>query len=253
MKITMDEPEKVVEKAERIEEREAIKKSFAGERKKLSSMKFKEKVDYIWSYYKAPIIGVILVGTLLGYFTYSLVTRKETTLTGLFVNVSSNNAEGFSVGLGEYMGLDDKHQVSVIDAVNLNSGSAYSTKNYSGAAQVLTVVASKELDFAMADKKGLEYLYENEILKDLSQLMPADIYAGFTDRLYTVNDKVIAIDLSGSKFQEAMNFSDLIELKEKSLYFCVQNLSGHEEELQLLFKYLYEFEFGDVPMEIPAM
>lgn len=61
MRISLDEPEiRPVEKTEESEEREAVKKTFRGEKKKLSKMTFSEKLKYIWAYYKTPIIGVLI-------------------------------------------------------------------------------------------------------------------------------------------------------------------------------------------------
>ena len=34
-------------------EQEAVRKTLAGEKNKLSKMTFSEKVDYIWTYYKS--------------------------------------------------------------------------------------------------------------------------------------------------------------------------------------------------------
>ena len=103
MKISLDEkkPEPVVYDAER----EAIKKSFKGEKKKLSKMRLSEKLKYIWSYYRIPIIGGIFAIVALSYLIFVFATKKETVFMGVVVNDPTVRAHEYSVFLDDYLSL----------------------------------------------------------------------------------------------------------------------------------------------------
>ena len=55
------------------EERAHLRASF-------HNMSISNKVDYIFTYYKLPIILVLITAFMLGYTVYGLVTKKEVLL-----------------------------------------------------------------------------------------------------------------------------------------------------------------------------
>lgn len=249
MRISLDEPEKPIEKTADSAEREAIKKTWQGEKKKLSEMKGSDKVKYIWSYYRVQIILFIVAVLGLSYLTYSLITRKDATIMGIVINDSSINSEAYCNKLGEYLGLDNKHKTELLTDINLlyNSGSGnangMNNGNYAGTTQILCYVTAGELDYTFTDINGLKYMDQQELALKLDEFLPDYIYAAFKDRMYTVKDGSLegprAIDMTGTRLAKCL------DLKASPVYLCFQNRSNHKAEMDAFLKFLYEFEFGD--------
>lgn len=243
MKISLDEkkPEPVVYDAER----EAIKKSFKGEKKKLSKMRLSEKLKYIWSYYRIPIIGGIFAIVALSYLIFVFATKKETVFMGVVVNDPTVRAHEYSVFLDEYLSLDGKQQTELITDVSLSAVSSpyMSSRSMSGTSQIMVYILGKELDYVITDKTGLEYLCSEDVSKHLDAFLPDYIYEAFSARIVKKDVKgetvPVAIDLTGTRFAKYLSLSN------SPAYICFQNLSGHDANMHSFLKLLYEFEFGD--------
>ena len=69
--------------------------------KKLKGMSRKERASYIWTYYKFPILALVLAFCVLFSWIYSGVTTAETALSGILLNcydsmLSDGSRSGFS-------------------------------------------------------------------------------------------------------------------------------------------------------------
>lgn len=239
MRISIDEPEiKPVEKNEESEEREAVKKTFKGEKKKLSRMTFSEKIKYVWSYYKVPILGTLVGILLVGYIISFVSTRKTTMLMGVVINDTGLNVQEFTQELEIYLGLGEKQEVNLQESVFLSSTAAANplSHNMSGTNQILSLVAARELDFALCDEDGLSYMTANELCRDVSGYMTEDVNAVFADRLVVPDgwEYPAAIDLTGTIFASKLG------LHQEKTYLVLAALSGHDEQISAFLQYLAE-------------
>ncbi len=236
MRISIDGPEKPIERTEDSIEREAVKKTFKGEKKKLSQMKFTEKIKYIWSYYKYQIIGIAVGILLVGYIIYFTTTRKTPVLTGIILNDSALNTEQVAADLGEYLELTEKQEVDLLDEVYLSAtGSA---TNMSGTNQVLSLVLAKELDFVICDEDGLDYMLENELCWDPRDYMTDEADEVFADRYVTEDDweYPVAIDISGMQITEDLGCTY------DEVYLVITSLSGHDDLVTGFLSYIAGLE-----------
>lgn len=239
MRISIDEPEiRPVERTEESEEREAVKKTFKGEKKKLSKMTFSEKIKYIWSYYKTPIIGGLVGILLVGYIISFVSTRKTTMLMGVAVNDTGLKVQEFTQELGEYLGLGEKQQVDFQEAVFLSSTATSNTlsHNMSGTSQILSLVAARELDFVLCDEDGFSYMEMNELCRDVSGYLTEAAREAFSECLVVPDGWAYpaAIDLTGTAFAAELG------LHQKKTYLVLTALSGHDEQLSGFLDYLAE-------------
>ena len=246
MKISLDEkkPEPVVYDAER----EAIKKSFKGEKKKLSKMRLSEKLKYIWSYYRIPIIGGIFALAALSYLIFVFATKKETVFMGVVVNDPTVRAHEYSVFLDDYLSLDGKQQTELITDVSLSAVSSpyMSSRSMSGTSQIMVYILGKELDYVITDKTGLEYLCSEDVSKHLDKFLPGYIYDAFSEKIVSMdvkgNNVPVAIDITGTRFAESLG------INYSPAYICFQDLSGHDDNMQRFLELLYKFEFTDASL-----
>lgn len=239
MRISIDEPEiRPVEKTEESEEREAVKKTFKGEKKKLSRMTFSEQIRYIWSYYKAPIIGGLVGILLVGYIISFVSTRKTAMLMGVVINDTGLKVQEFAQELGAYLGLGEKQEVNLLESVFLSSTATGNTlsHNMSGTSQILSLVAARELDFALCDEDGFSYMKTNELCKNVTGYMAEEVKAVFSDRLVIPDgwEYPAAIDLTGTVFASELG------LHQEKTYLVLVGLSGHDEQLSAFLQYLAE-------------
>lgn len=239
MRISIDEPEvKPVERTEESAEREAVKKTFAGEKKKLSKMRFSEKIKYIWSYYKAPIIGGLVAVLLVGYIISFVTTRKTTMLMGVVINDTNLNVQEFTQELGEYLGLGEKQEVCLQESVYLSGAAAADpmSRNMSGTNQILSLVMAKELDYVLCDDDGFAYMEKNELFADITGYMTDEVSEAFSERMVTLEDweYPVAIDLTGTAFASELG------LHHENTYLVLTALSGHDEQISGFLTYLAE-------------
>lgn len=237
MRISIDEPEKPVERTEESIEREAVKKTLKGEKKKLSQMSFKEKVKYIRSYYWVPIVGVCVGILLVGYIIYFTATRKAVMLTGIVLNDTGLNVEEVTLELEEYLGLTEKQEIDLLQEVYLNATG--SNVNMSGTNQVLSLVMAKELDFVICDEEGFEYMMSNELSLDPHDYMAtAEVEEYFSDRYVEYEDweYPVALDISGTAFAERLG------LNYDEAYLVITSLSGNDENVTGLLSYMVDLE-----------
>ena len=182
-------------------------------------LKGKQKVQFIYDYYKIPIL--LALAALLLFLTtlHSVLTRKEEILTVALVNVRTpENAERF---LGEaYLqknGYSAKRRtVTLMDQLLVPSGAAGAVSanhagpgesssaqvpspeetnpEYAYAAQMKLVatLSAKELDVVLMDEEALAYFEQNKALLPLDHrhkyldLTDKALYkkAGFTGKVY---------------------------------------------------------------------
>lgn len=83
------------------------------QRKKLKELTFSGKIEYIWSYYKIPIIGILLAILFAGSLTYSIIRNNYDTVC--FIAVLDGRITGYdddtdalTTGLTDYLGIDGK-------------------------------------------------------------------------------------------------------------------------------------------------
>ncbi|MCR5743483.1 MAG: hypothetical protein K6F92_07185 [Lachnospiraceae bacterium] len=241
MKLYMDDPQvETVAKTEEGAEREAIKKTFDGEKKKLSAMTWEERFSYIWSYYKVPILLGTFIIIVLIYLINVFATRKDTMLMGVIIGDGATNKAAVEVELARYLGLDQKQQVDIQQGIYLTHGysTGVNTGNMGGASQIMAYIATRELDFYIASEDGLNYMISNKISKDLQTYLPADIYEELSDRIVTDEEgRATAIDITGTPLYEKLGLHSNT-MEKAYVGFCT--LSGHEEQVQGLIRWIYE-------------
>ena len=208
-------------------------------------MRFSEKLKYIWSYYNVPIMVTLVAVIALAYLLSVFLNMKETVLMGFVINDPAVHAHEYQVFLDRELSLPKKQQTELITDVSLsNTGTPYmSGRSMSGTSQIMVYILSKELDYVITDKTGLDYLCSEDVSKHLDAFLPDYIYEAFSARIVKKDVKgetvPVAIDLTGTRFAKYLSLSN------SPAYICFQNLSGHAANMHSFLKLLYEFEFGD--------
>ena len=159
------------------------------QRKKLKELTFSGKIEYIWSYYKIPIIGILLAILFAGSLTYSIIRNNYDTVC--FIAVLDGRITGYdddtdalTTGLTDYLGIDGKkEQVDISYTFSLvekeMDQEAAVTAN-----RIYTYASTNTLDGYLSEKEYIDYfctdrniffwdlrdLFSTEELNELSNL-----------------------------------------------------------------------------------
>lgn len=212
------------------------------EREKLRAMNVKDKLWYIWTYYRfhmaAAVLAVIVavnVGTVIYHSTF------HTALHCMIIN--SRDEEGFQAeplekGFASWAGLGKKEEV-VSETTFLAFGDDVSEYIYASMAKISALVAAKDLDVMICDEETLNHYSSMDGFLDLETILPEEILSAEKDRLYYAENEdgtrhAYAIDISGTAFAKDSN----LQLS-PALFGIVSNSTRTDTALSLL-QYIWE-------------
>lgn len=210
------------------------------EREKLKTMNFKDKIWYIWSYYKWFFAGAAIVCFLIssiGQAAYRMTF--QTALHIVAINGKENTethmqeaAEDFHIWLG--LGKKDRVTTETLFMHYEDAPNEYTLANMT---KLSTLAAAQELDVVIGDAETFDYYAPLGAFQNLSQTLPPDILESVKERLfYAVNENgetcACAIDISGTPFAEKN------ELSQKPALLGIMNSSQRSETALALIQYI---------------
>ncbi len=211
-------------------EQESVRKTFAGEKNKLSKMTFNEKVDYIFSYYKLHILAVLLAVTAVVWGIHHALTYVRYDFYGLVVNssqVDSNRQQD----IHDYLGMDKHEGVSLSADVYTDERGDLAYGN-----RLDLLIATGQMDFAFTDEAGLEYL-EESLFNNEEEL---EVSLELLKEYGTITGDRPAKDISGSPIQKYFGLEDDVHY----LFFNPGELN--QDKLKAFKKMLDEIEAGAI-------
>lgn len=195
--------------------KETLKQEAREEREKLKNMSLKDKLWYIWEYYKVHIIGVVVVlAVVISVSTTMYNNRFDTALYCVVVNNRTSepgNETQVLEELREYLGLSDIREIVYDSSMFVSYGdNSMSELSYATMAKISALVASRDLDVMISDSENIDHYSLLGGVSDLEQVLPPDLYEQLKDRMYYAADEngvthACAVSLEGTKFAEDMN------------------------------------------------
>jgi len=159
-------------------------RSEKSEREKLRNMRPKERLDYLWEYYRIHALVTIGVIALLSYIIYTVATPdvKPQFYAALINNtVTEEELQQYREEFSEYLQLDPKK-----DSVEFNS-SFYMNDSFDSmnSKQVLMAyVAAQEIDVIIAPESEFSNYAFSGFFDKLSEQLPTNVYSSLTDHFY---------------------------------------------------------------------
>lgn len=155
------------------------------EKEKLKDMSTRNKLSYLWEYYKVHALITIAVISILSYIIYNVMTPNiESQFYAVMINntIDAKVLEEYQFKLAEQLQLDPK-----TESVEFNTTFIFdSTNDYSmNMKQVLsTYVAAQQVDVIIAPESVFaDYAYYG-FMDKLSDQLPTDVYSSLTDNFY---------------------------------------------------------------------
>ena len=150
----------------------------------LSRLKGKKRLEFLWDYYKIPIVtlGLIIVFTIL-----ALVIRapqKGTAVYVVWVNAVSQDESTYFDECLARAGIDTEEEHADVST----SFSLGIPGNDAADAQTMQVLSALfgigDLDLYIADPEHFELYAVKDAFSDLSELLPEDVFLAAGDRIY---------------------------------------------------------------------
>jgi hypothetical protein len=215
---------------------------FSNESGKLKQMNTRQKIRYIWDYYKIYFFLLILSLLIVFYIADALHQRsREIVLQGFFSNDDYNLFDGRIIAedFGRYLNLGPKQRIVFDDSlyVELDSDADYVVASQG---KISGYIAAKELDFIVTTPDLAQHYSTHIPLMDLQDFIPVDLLNRINEYLYYVEGmdsvkKAYALDLSQSRFMKNVDY------KGDTPYYLI--IPSNVPASQALFSFIrYAFE-----------
>ena len=223
--------------------KEMLKNEAREEQAKLKKMSFRDKLWYIWEYYKIHM----LIGCVILFFLYALGTifYQKSFTTQLFFIVMNDRSgseadyEGLANEFKTRMGYGKKDKVEVDSSLYISFEESTSQLDYASLAKVTAIVASKDLDVLISDSPAVEHYASNGAFLNLEEVLPADLWDMVKDDVYMAKDE------NGNSFPAAISlddsyFHEKTGTQMEEAYFSLINNSTRTDTAFEFLRYLYE-------------
>ena len=140
----------------------------------------RQKIGFIWDYYKWYIVILLFVLGLVGSFIYTNVTAKERVLGGIFLNSTDAEAEAIELeqGFYEYSSVDINNEEANF-LTNLFYSNDTSSLAVSESYQTLQLISAKtgagEIDFMVGDVTSMNDFAYWQYFYDLLDVLPEEM------------------------------------------------------------------------------
>ena len=142
------------------------------QRQKLKGQPLRKKWEYYWSYYRVPVIILVLAACVLGSLFHSLLTRKETVLSVAYINAFPNIDDShFMEGFNQYLNLNTKKQETCLDSSFYLSEGSDSPYTVSNRQRFLSMAMADNFDVVVADEYYFTQCADEGFFQDLSLLL----------------------------------------------------------------------------------
>jgi hypothetical protein len=175
----------------------------------LKSMSRKEKIEYIWDYYKLHIISVIVVIAVIASFIHGQLTKIDyvvnVTIIGNAISESKKEeAEKKFTSLVIKEG--EQRKQALIDVIATDK----SELSYEMMQKFVVRIAAGEIDVVILDKGFFDSFVKQDMfipLESISQINLSDIKQSKIEASGSTNNKAVyAIGVEGNKELEAMGY-----------------------------------------------
>ena len=150
------------------------------ERRKFKSLNGRDKVRYIWDYYKLPIAVFLILAYIVGYNIYGKVTHKDVVLYTGLVNVTAgddllNDLDG---GFLTDTGTDTaKNRMQLYTGLYLTAdeNSPYYEYVYASRVKILATIDGEQLDVVLMDREAFDAFAQEGYLINMEDFLTAHL------------------------------------------------------------------------------
>ena len=211
------------------------------ELEKLKRMSFRDKIWYIWEYYKFHILGVIGISLVLYVIGTSMYRSTfDTVFSCVYLNNRSEqelNTDLVTKGFREHLELNDKQLIST-ESMYISYGNDATEFSYASLAKIPALVASRQLDVMICDQENFDHFASLDGFYNLETSLPEDVLSLVKDRIvYGTSQEGVTIpcgiDLTGTAFARQSHLA-----MEPAILSIVGN-STHMDYISEFLRYIF--------------
>ncbi len=136
----------------------------------------KQKLQYIWDYYKLPMAAACIAVYIVIYIIYGHYTHQDISLYTALVNVNAGEdlTEQLSSGFLKSQNIDTaKNKLNLYSGLYLTNdeNNIYHEYTYASRMKILATIDSRQLDVVIMDKEAFDAFSQNDYLYSLDSLL----------------------------------------------------------------------------------
>lgn len=162
-----------------------IRSAIALQEKKAKSMPLRQKIEYIWEYYKSWILIGILIVTITVYSIYAACFRQEKALYVTLVNATGYESSIFDEFLDAAGFPTDRYSVDVNATLTLTRRNP-SVQDAKTLEVLYALFGTGNMDLFAADEEMFDFFAETGAMADLMDYLSPEFLAENESRLHKV-------------------------------------------------------------------
>lgn len=199
------------------------------EKEKIKKMGWKERLAYIWTYYKphmAGFLALIMFGCMVGQIIYR--AQFDTIFSVAVINGGSGNSEFMQSDFKSYLGDEDKYHEVVVDTSMYLLGD--DGQDYTSITKLTTLVGARDLDAMISPRSQVERFTEMEGLVPMDELLTPEQIEVYGD---DVSEYGLRVNGSEKLKELGMNLGEDAYL---SIFVCAKDM----DRAKSFITYIYE-------------
>lgn len=233
------------------------------EKGKLNNLHGRKKIQYIWDYYKLPLVVLGIILYIISYALYGHFTHREPVLYTALVNVNASeslNKQLSSDFLDVLDGNPSKETVQLYTGLYLtdDEASPYHAYTYASRIKILAAIDGEQMDVVLMNKEAFDTFSQNGYLCDLEKLLSSKdvaLYDSLKPFLLTntviLEDNAIDLQFDSSITYQAVTDTYVMGLDmsqtglihqagfEDTVYLGIIQNSTHKDTAIKYIKYLF--------------
>lgn len=215
--------------------------SLTDERRKLKEMSKKDKIWYIWAYYKFHIIFAAIGLLVLFQVCAAIYSSSFTTIMHcIYLNNYNSDIsfEPLEEGFGSYIGKNPKDMI-IGESAFIAFDDQSTEYSYASMAKITALVSAKDLDVIIGDTASIDHYTSFGAFCSLESVLPEELLSSLSDRIYYAADPsgkktAVALDISGTDFARESFLT-----QEPPLLGIISNSQHIEPSLDLI-RYIFQ-------------
>lgn len=189
----------------------SLKEEASAEKQKLKKMSPRDRVWYIWEYYKFHMAAVVVAVALLSVVGTSIYRQSFTTRLCIAVindmSGDTSHVDDLENNLRTALNCGKKDLIEINTGLFVTYDDNISQYGYASMAKISALVAGKDLDVMVADQASIDHYGEIDAFTDLREVLPADLFAKVEPHIYYAAGPegvriAAAVSLEETRFQE---------------------------------------------------
>lgn len=227
---------------------ERFKRWYSDLKEKMRPMTVRQKISYLFTYYKGWLIGLLLVAMLGAYVGDVLIQRqKETVLQGFFVNDVYRffDSEELEKELSPILNLQKNQNIIFDDELYIDLEGGATDVSAASNGKIIAYMAVGELDFVVCCEELYQHFATSVPMADLSEILTPELYEKLRPYISEGKNELEAGVFSDS-FPAVLELSQCHFIKDKpygdenSYYLFVPYSAPHRENICKFIEYLFQ-------------